>query len=143
MQIIFVDTNRRLADALYKACTKERLHSIGFICGSVLEPCGVIVTASNTDFTMGGGWDACVKRWYPSECARVEKGINQRIGNVIFTITVDKNLRATENLVREALRFALDNVKDNETLLLTGLGTGIGGLSEELFIKIFLQEVSK
>ena len=101
----------------------------------------VIVSASNQDFIMGGGIDALIATEYKEECKKVTKGENQRIGNVIFTITVDKDLKASIKLVEESLKFAFENIKKGENMMLTGLGTGIGELDIENFIWIFLKYV--
>jgi len=146
--IVFIDQNKELVDALryyylLESAMLKEIPIIGFVHGTVLEPYGVIVSASNPDFTMGGGWDAQIARWYPREAraAYINKGVNQRIGNVIFTITVNRDIEASKELVKEALKFALSNVKEHETLVLTGLGTGIGGLKIEEFVEIFKEVV--
>ncbi len=140
--ILFVDKNEyltsKVSELFSTLSVENNMPELGVVCGEVKRPFGVAVTASNPDFTMGGGWDAFVAKWYPFEVFRARKNIgkNQRISDVIFTITVGRDLKATEELVEEALRFALLNVKENETLLLTGLGTGIGGLPEDTFVAL-------
>lgn len=129
-RIKFVDMNPSLVALVARETGLEA------ICGDIFDHAGVIVSASNPDFTMGGGLDAAIKRHYPSECAAVRPGFNQRIGNIIFTITVDRKYRATQQLVEKALKFAISNTRSDETLLLSGLGCGIGGLPFNEFIEL-------
>lgn len=141
-----MDTNKELVEAMHYAYLLEvallkNIPAIGFVHGRILEPFGVMVSASNPLYTFGGGWDLLIRKWFPIECSQVKDGVNQRIGNVIFTITVNRDIEASKDLVREALRFALSNVKEHETLVLTGLGTGIGGLKIEDFVEIFKEVV--
>jgi hypothetical protein len=130
MRLKFVDLNDQLV-------SKVRELGIEAHQGDIFQYEGVIVSASNPRFTFGGGLDKLISLHFPDECALVDRGKgNQRIGNVIFTITVGRDYRASPELVEEAIRFAIDNTKEGETLLLSGLGTGIGGMSEKDFIKI-------
>lgn len=133
-KIIFIDKNKRLVNKVKKALDTSKIE-VKY--GDIFAEDGVIVTASNPDFTMGGGLDALIARKYPKECKQAQKtpGKNKRIGNVIFTITVDKKLNSNSKLVMKALRFAKKNQKKGETLLISGLGTGIGGLSYKNFIE--------
>ncbi len=98
----------------------------------------VLMTASNPNFTMGGGLDLAFKKNYPHLVAYKQTlgGGNERIGNVIFAITVDRNFQASKELVKEALEFAIKNTCEHETLIFTGLGTAIGGLPESDLIEI-------
>ncbi len=66
------------------------------------------------------------------------KGKNKRIEDIVFTITVNEELKATRELVKEALVFALKETREDETVLISGLGTGIGGLDEDDFVWLFL-----
>jgi hypothetical protein len=142
MIVLFADKNpslvSKVAALFHTLSTEDGVPYLGVVEGEVKLPFGVLVSASNPDFTMGGGWDACIVKWFPFEVfqAQQNKGKNQRIGDVIFTVTVGRDLRATKELVEEALRFALSNVKKDELLVLTGLGTGIGGLSEDTFVAL-------
>lgn len=143
MNILFIDKNKSLVRRVSKAFWGDkRVHTRS---GDIFKHKGVIVSASNPQFTFGGGLDAQIKRHYPFECgvASTKKGRNQRVGNVIFTVTVGDDYIATPRLVKKALRFAIANVKEGETLLLTGLGTGIGGLSEDAFVGLLLEVMGK
>lgn len=145
MKLVVADLNWDLIKELGERLGSPYIKSpLSLYWGSIFDLKGVIVSASNFYYQMSGGLDAQINRRYFNECeeARKDPGVNQRIGNVIFTITVDENLNATPELVRNAVRFALDNVKKDETLLLSGLGTGIGSLNIETFCDILLEELS-
>src|SRR3990172_8986944 len=115
IKIIFIDKNKELVAKVKKAL-KHFPEKITIECGDIFDYKGVVVSASNQDFIFGAGLDALIKKSYPKECAKVVKGKNQRIGDIIFTITVNKELKATRELVGNALSFAFKNTKDEETL---------------------------
>jgi hypothetical protein len=46
-------------------------------------------------------------------------------------------------LIRGSIRYALHSISHDETLLLSGLGTGIGGLDEDVFVRILKEEYIK
>lgn len=99
---------------------------------------GVIVSASNPQFTMGAGLDAAIKKAFPkqSEWAAVTPGSNKRIDNIIFAVTVDNSLKSNRKLIKRAISDALALTGAHETLLLSGLGCGIGGMNQETFVEI-------
>ena len=140
MKIIFIDRNKSLVSKVKKAIEfLPKEWNVSAKCGDIFKEDGVIVSASNHQFSMGGGLDALIAEKYPKECGDIDrKDRNQRHGNIIFTITVGEDLKATHELVSGAIRFAFDNTRKNETVLISGLGTGIGGLDEGDFIWLFL-----
>lgn len=106
----------------------------------------VLVSASNPIFTFGGGLDRELAYNFPFYCELKKKTVfkgNERIGNVCFTITVDERLESNKELVREAIRFSIKNTSDNETLCISGLGTGIGRLSEKDFVEMLIEEIGE
>lgn len=111
------------ADYFLEACRTER---------------PVLMTASNPQFTMGGGLDYLFAKNYPHvvQFKQVKGGGMERIGNIIFAITVDECYKASPETIKQALIFALDHTYEGETLLVSGIGTGIGGLSEDEFVKV-------
>jgi hypothetical protein len=142
MKIIFIDKNKKLVEKVKKA-VKHFPIKIECICGDIFKQDGVIVSASNPSFSMGGGLDALIKKHYPQECSQVKK--QGQIGNVMFTITVGDDFKATRETVDNALAFAMNeknNLSPDQTLLISGLGTGIGGLDEDDFVWIFLKNLS-
>lgn len=86
------------------------------------------MTASNPMWTFGGGIDWGFKENYPDLVAekQYKGGDNERIGNICFTQTVGHDYLASKEIVKQALEFAIANTKKNETLLISGLGCGIG-----------------
>jgi O-acetyl-ADP-ribose deacetylase (regulator of RNase III) len=140
-KIKLIDLNKSLVKKVKTAIKYLPFNNVTAECGDVFRQEGVIVSASNPQYSMGGGLDILIKQKYPLECSKVIKGKNQRIGNVIFTITVDNNIKSSRELVSKALKFALKSTKKNETVLISGLGTGIGGLDEDDFVWLFLQAV--
>jgi hypothetical protein len=142
MKIIFIDKNKRLVKKIQKAIKYLPLDNVFAKHGDIFKEKGVIVGASNSQFIMGGGLDALIAQKYPKECSSIKiKDGNQRIGNIIFTITVDENIKSSRELVERALKFALQETKKGETILIPGLGTGIGQLDEDDFVWLFLQAV--
>ena len=101
----------------------------------------VLMTASNPQWTFGGGIDAVFEEKYPHLVSfkKMHNGGMERIGNIIFAITVNNYYRATPETIKKALEFAIDNTYDGETLLVSGIGTGIGGLSIDDFISVLKQ----
>lgn len=104
----------------------------------------VLMTASNPQWTFGGGIDAEFKRQFlgPVVYKQQFQGDMERIGNICFCITVGGDLKATKEIITSALRFAWANTYDGETLIIPGVGTGIGGLSPKQFAEA-LKEVIK
>lgn len=88
----------------------------------------VLMTASNPMWTFGGGIDYGFKVNYPDLVAekQYKGGDNERIGNICFVQTVGHDYLATKEIVKNALEFAIKNTRKNETLLISGCGTGIG-----------------
>jgi len=112
--------------------------------GDVLEckekhPDAKIVTASNPKFDMGGGLDLILKTKYAEQCqtAREFKTTN----DLFFVVSVDNDLKSTRKIIQRALLGVYFCSRKND-IILTGLGTGVGGLSSKDFIKelaLFIQ----
>lgn len=102
----------------------------------------VMMTASNPSWTFGGGIDRLFDDYYPHlvSVKKMRGDGMERIGNICFCITVDSSLKATKEQIKKALAFAISSTHESETLLVSGVGTGIGGLSEDDFIGV-LKEV--
>jgi len=132
MKLIFVDKNQSLVDKV------KELWICECYCDNIFNYEWLIVSASNPRFTFGGWLDKLIAQKYIMECgAKAWKGGgNERIGGIIFTITVNDNIEATPLLVEQAIQFAIDNTNDGETLLLSGLWTWIWRLPEETFVNI-------
>lgn len=134
--IQFVDLNADLVEAVSNLGIPARCQDYFHVANQTKRP--VLMTASNPHFSMGGGIDALFLKYYPLivQHKQAKGGGNERIQNIVFTITVDSRFRANKDIVKEAILFALDNTEDGETLLLSGVGTGIGGLSIEDFVEV-------
>jgi O-acetyl-ADP-ribose deacetylase (regulator of RNase III) len=141
--IIFAEKNKDL-----KKLFKESFPDIGVTDDMFAYPEPKnIVTCSNKWLSMGGGIDAVIAKKYPKECAQAKEQLGKgtmddlltpfRIGSVVFAVTVDDQFKADPKAIKKALSFIFNRLKDHEeTFIFTGMGTGIGGLSPEDFIKL-------
>jgi hypothetical protein len=136
MNLLFVDLN---ADLVEKVSTL----GIESICTDYFQTANkihrpVLMTASNPHFSMGGGLDALFAKHYPLivQHKQAKGGDMERIQNIVFAITVNSYLSASPDIIEKAIRFAVENTHDGETLLLSGVGTGIGQLTELDFINV-------
>ncbi len=133
--IIFADTNKELCDQV----NELKLTNILVINDDVLKinkllPMTRIVTASNPSFSAGGGLDFTLKKVFSHEWVAAKEGVLTQ--NLFFVVSVGDDFKATEELVRKAL-ISVKEESVYHTLILTGLGTGIGGLSCESFVGLF------
>jgi len=147
-KIIFCDRNKEFLSEVLKlfGTEKNNLHCelIVDTSGDVLEckekhPDAKIVTASNPKFDMGGGLDLILKTKYAEQCqtAREFKTTN----DLFFVVSVDNDLKSTRKIIQRALLGVYFCSRKND-IILTGLGTGVGGLSSKDFIKelaLFIQ----
>lgn len=140
-KVIFVDLNEELVNQM-KELGVPSYHSDYFKKASEIEN-AVLMTASNPRFTFGGGIDAGFYQNYRGWCLDKQErgGGNERIGNICFVISVDSHYKVDEQKVREAIQFALENTHEDETLLLHGIGTGIGGLKINKLVEIIKELV--
>lgn len=101
-------------------------------------PFSVLMTASNPSFTFGGGLDYHFTNHFPELCRfkKVRGGGNERISNVCFVVTVNDDFVATKETIKAAIDFSLKSLLPGETLILSGVGTGIGRLSVESFVEV-------
>lgn len=140
--MIFCDLNRELVEEVRKIGITA--YNMDYFLTTYRTPRPVLMTASNPNWTFGGGLDAIFRGHFPElvKYKQFKGGDMERIANICFCITVDENLRATKEQVKKAIQFAVYNTDEDETLILSGVGTGIGGLSNSDFIKV-LKEVVK
>lgn len=133
MKIKFIDKNKTLVEKV-----KKTIPHFECICDDIFNHDGVIVSASNPSFTFGWWLDALIAKKYPEECKQkqTKKGWNERIWNVIFTISVDDNIKSNKSLIWDALQSIMMFWDENETILLSWLGTAIGWLPEDDFIDV-------
>lgn len=131
-----IDLNRELIDQCQQAGFDAEVGD--YFLGAYKTQQPVFVTASNPSLTFGGGLDLQFTKHFP-ELVRYKQyrgGGNERIANICFCITVNDDLQATKESIRSALEFAIGATRAGETLVLSGLGTGIGGLSVEEFVDV-------
>lgn len=135
MKLLIVDTNNNLIEECKKA-------GYDAICGDYFLTANktqnhVLCTASNPQFTFGGGIDALFWDKFNGYCQYKQTigGDMQRIGNICFLITVSNNYRANKEIIKTAMQFARWNTNADETLLLSGIGIGIGGLFTKEYIE--------
>jgi hypothetical protein len=134
--LLFCDLNASLVEKVRAIGMKSVCADYFYIANEVHRP--VLMTASNPHFSMGGGIDALFRKHYPLIVShkQAKGGGMERIQNIIFAVTVDEYLVATPEMIEKAVKFAIDNTDEGETLLLSGVGTGIGGLNESVFVDI-------
>ena len=140
-KILFVDNRKSIVERVKEAGFAAKLGD--YFIEALKEPRHVLMSASNPSFSYGGGIDRDLQYHFPLYCEAKQKRAysgNERIGNIVFTITVDNRLASNEQLVREALKFAIENTDEGETLVLMGAGTGIGLLKEDVFVEILKEE---
>ena len=140
MKIIFFDTNKELCN-LAKTIPEIEVKNCDL---SEIEA-DAISTASNPDFTFGGGIDAILaKRFYlkQSKWLDIQKG-DDKIKNVVLNITVNLNLSTSKELIRQAY-INFFNVAHNqrwETVAVCGFGSGIGNLPNSTVIEALKEAV--
>ena len=91
-----------------------------------------ICTASNPNFTFGGGLDLAIAQNFPEEIGWAKEF--SFTDNLFFLVTVNNSLQATKEILQRALVGVLGYRHEN--LILTGIGTGIGGLSEDELVDL-------
>jgi len=156
MNYLLVDKNEKLIALAEERGLNYEFGDI-FEIAELLEERGehpVICSASNPKYTFGGGLDAEIVRRYPLECKNMQQEVAARpnvgpfrIGDVIFCVTVKEDLSADPYGIDSALQYAKNAVEEDETLLFTGMGCGIGGLDPKKFVgiveRIFKEKVEK
>jgi uncharacterized protein YjbI with pentapeptide repeats len=133
----FCDTNQKLVkkvDTLFKNYdyNSKFFGELKAIHGDIFKEKekngGRICTASNPSFNMAGGLDLAISKKFEVENPK-EFYFNN---DIFYLITVDENLKSSKKIIQRALCGVL--CYRNKDLIITGIGTGIGGLSDEDFI---------
>jgi len=94
-------------------------------------PNAKILTASNPNFTMGGGLDLAIKEKYHEQCLNPREFL--MTNDLFFVVSVDKDIKATDYYIKRAMFGSYMCSRKND-IIITGIGTGIGGLSITGFI---------
>ncbi len=146
-KLIFCDLNESLVKKvkeLFKQNQNNKWNTeLEAVCGDVFE-CQKqnegykICTASNPDFHMGGGLDKLIADRFSQEIGKLKEF--DYTDDIFYTISVDSDLKATEKIITRALIgiFAFRYVN----LIFTGLGSSIGGMSEDDFLECLKKVVS-
>jgi hypothetical protein len=143
MKIKFCDLNKSLVEEVSKLGI-ESVHGDYFMESyKTFRP--VLVTASNPFWSFGGGIDAHFITHFKGPCIYKQaiQGGMERIGNICFCISVNDDIEADKDSIEKALKFAVANTYEGETLLLSGIGTGIGRLSDKDFVDVLRLVVLK
>ncbi|NCN87228.1 hypothetical protein GW932_05330, partial [archaeon] len=93
-------TNLILIDFNKSLISKAKKLKINSQTGDIIKfhrdnPDTILCSASNPNFTMGGGLDAQIDYHFPEECKKLRKGKNQIKGNIAFIISVNDKIKAT------------------------------------------------
>jgi hypothetical protein len=141
MALIFAEKNQELRELF-----KSSFPHIEVVDDAFAYPDAVIVSCSNPKFTMGAGLDAEIAKRYELATEIIQSyaeryplmifpGFVVRIGNVLFSVTVDDNLVANIRGIKDVLG-SVKILSQRENVVMTGLGTGIGGLAHYEFIDL-------
>ena len=137
MVLHFVDKNKELTDKARKLFAKFTTNKwdIGLKVTNddIFKHNGVVVTASNPDFDMSGGLDLAIAEKYPDEFANKREFLKTE--HLFYAISVNEKRKSSKELILRALAGVfLHYSNTHETILLSGLGTGIGGLAIQDFL---------
>lgn len=138
-KIIFCDINKELLEKvkkLFKDCRNNTHCQLITSDKDVLQTKkeykdALIVTASNPNFTMGGGLDKVIKDNYPEQCNSPREFLFTE--DLFFTISCDENIQSNKEIIKRALLGCYFASRKND-IILTGIGTSIAGLSEDEFL---------
>lgn len=134
--MIFCDLNESLCQKV-KSQTNLNVEC-GDIFGIAEKHNALIATASNPEFHMGAGLDLAIRLKYPEQTNNLYYGKVDK--NIIGIVSVGYDFKATQTLIRMALSTIqkIDRQQEKEVVF-TGIGTKIGGMSEDQFIKILTE----
>ncbi len=135
-RVIICDKNQELIDALKELNLSKSKTKLEFICGDVIDlhkntPNSRIVTASNPDFNPAGGLDKLLAEKYEWEDCKEFLWTE----DLFYVVSVDKHIQATKEIIQRAM-IGVWAYSDKYTMILTGIGTGIGGMSIDDFVRL-------
>lgn len=93
---------------------------------------GLICTASNPKFSMGGGLDKQIKDKFNLKEEEIKEF--QATDKIFPIVTVDDSIQSDKQIIRRALS-GMFLYRYRYNYILTGIGTAIGGLDEEIFLQ--------
>jgi hypothetical protein len=139
MTLIICDKNKELINLLKKEKLEFKYTNVKIIIveGDVFDvkekyPNAKICTASNPNFSAGGGLDKALKEKYPNEWNNLKEFV--WTDNLFPLISVDKAIKSSKSIILRALAGLYGYITKYD-FILTGLGTAIGGLSLIDFIE--------
>ena len=135
MSLIFCDKNKELCEKVKELEIPDLVvENMDILKCKEKYPDFKICTASNPDFSAGGGLDKILKDKYPEEWKQAKEfNITE---NLFFVVSVDNTI-TDSNVITRALAGVLGY--KHKDLIITGIGTAIGNLD----ISIFLDLVKK
>jgi hypothetical protein len=142
MRLIFAEKNKTLrekfADRFYSRYLIET-EDDALKAGS--KKGNIILTCSNPDFNPGGGLDAQLAKKYKKDWKNAK---NLTVSDKLaFATTVDESLKANKKAIIKAIRFAIETAgKMSGCVVMTGLGTGVGGLTDDEFLDLFEKAIT-
>ena len=140
MKLIFVDTNKELVDKVKKLFENWNFDKLNMQLDTYHwdvfdykkdNPNFLICTASNPKFNMWWWLDKAIADHYPSEVKNLKEW--KPTDNLLPLITVNSDLKATRSQIMRALTFVYVN-RYKYNMILTGIWTGIGGMSDDDFM---------
>ena len=140
MKLTFVDTNKKLVNKVKKLFENWNFDKLNMQLDTyywdVFEykknnPDFLICTASNPKFNMWWWLDKAIADHYPSEVKNLKEW--KPTDNLLPLITVNSDLKATRSQIMRALTFVYVN-RYKYNMILTGIWTGIGGMSDDDFM---------
>lgn len=146
MKITFVDLNKKLVkkvDELFKKYKNNKWYCELIthhwdIIEYQKQYRGYIATASNPMFTFWWWLDWVLAKEFPEEIKQAKEFSFSN--NLFFTITVDNEIKTNKKIIERALIWCF--AYRNKNIIILGFGTGIGWLSEKIFLEILEKVLS-
>lgn len=121
--LIFAEKDKQLRDMFKRKCNPKYLIDTVEDMFAVADG-NLVVTSYNPHFTMAGGIDTQIAKKYSQEVEQIRAkykyapvGTVERIGNVIFAVTVDNNIKpdreAIKKVIWELIRITGERKKDD------------------------------
>jgi uncharacterized protein YjbI with pentapeptide repeats len=145
-KIIIVDKNKELIEEIKKLDLKSSFYDVvvsdedNVFSVKKKYPLARIVTASNPSFSAGGGLDFALKNAFPEQWEKAKEF--HRTKDLLFVVSVNENLCSSKEIVQRAL-VGVSGYSYECDLIITGIGTGIGGLSIDNFCSLFNDFLSR
>jgi hypothetical protein len=143
MKLIICDKNKKLIEKIKNANIKSNTNKFDIVVmeDDVFEakekyPDAKICTASNPEFSAWGGVDLALNQKYPNEWNNLREFV--WTDNLFPIITVNSELKAEEWRVQRSL-IGVFAYLHKFNFILMGIGTGIGGFSEDILVEYLVK----